>query len=411
MKIIVVDLETSIKNKGEDAIGKFPGSPYHPDNKIVWYGLVYPDIRDKAYSVSATECSHFESFMADDDISLLVGQNFKFDLHYLVKRHPEIKEFLRTGSVWDIQLAEYLLTGQESKMASLDAMCEKYDLPLKDKKIQEYWNAGVDTEDIPEEEIKSYVEMDAYVTHQIFKKQLAKAKELNMLPLINTQMEALLATFEMEHNGMKFDKVSASNRLETLLDRLGDYKETFYDELNEILPTDYTIGNILYNPLSNTQLSGIIFGGISKTKRFTIVKDEYDNAIRYKSGKKKGRIKTKIIKEDIILDRIVPSSVSEPTKRKGIFKVDEEVINKVLEHIEDLILSSTRIKYLQSALETLLLIRSLEKDISTYYEPYIKLTWPHDGCIHPQYTHCVTATGRLSSSSPNLQNVSNDHDK
>ena len=35
---VVIDLETSIKNRGEEAIGDFKASPYHPDNKIVAVG-------------------------------------------------------------------------------------------------------------------------------------------------------------------------------------------------------------------------------------------------------------------------------------------------------------------------------------------------------------------------------------
>ena len=41
---VVIDLETSIKNRGEEAIGDFKASPYHPDNKIVAVGRSTQDI-------------------------------------------------------------------------------------------------------------------------------------------------------------------------------------------------------------------------------------------------------------------------------------------------------------------------------------------------------------------------------
>jgi len=52
-----------------------------------------------------------------------------------------------------------------------------------------------------------------------------------------------------------------------------------------------------------------------------------------------------------------------------------------------------------------LLIRKMEKDYSAFYKSTLELLWP-DGCVHPQYQHTATATGRLSCSKPNLQQVS-----
>jgi len=79
------------------------------------------------------------------------------------------------------------------------------------------------------------------------------------------------------------------------------------------------------------------------------------------------------------------------TSKKGIYSVDEEI------------LATFPCSFTTSVLE----YRTMAKDLSTYYKPYIALTWPTDRCIHPKYNHCATATGRLSSSSPNMQNVTN----
>ncbi len=38
LKYTVIDLETTVRNKGEDAVGKQTGSPHHPDNKVHLYG-------------------------------------------------------------------------------------------------------------------------------------------------------------------------------------------------------------------------------------------------------------------------------------------------------------------------------------------------------------------------------------
>jgi DNA polymerase-1 len=49
--------------------------------------------------------------------------------------------------------------------------------------------------------------------------------------------------------------------------------------------------------------------------------------------------------------------------------------------------------------------RSLAKLISTYLEALPKLVHPETGRVHTSYNQAVTATGRLSSSDPNLQNI------
>lgn len=49
--------------------------------------------------------------------------------------------------------------------------------------------------------------------------------------------------------------------------------------------------------------------------------------------------------------------------------------------------------------------RSLSKLVSTYLDTFPKLINPHTGRLHTIYNQTVTATGRLSSSNPNLQNI------
>lgn len=49
--------------------------------------------------------------------------------------------------------------------------------------------------------------------------------------------------------------------------------------------------------------------------------------------------------------------------------------------------------------------RSLQKLVSTYLDTFPKLIDPSTGRLHTVYNQTVTATGRLSSSNPNLQNI------
>lgn len=49
--------------------------------------------------------------------------------------------------------------------------------------------------------------------------------------------------------------------------------------------------------------------------------------------------------------------------------------------------------------------RGLKKLLGTYIDALPKLINPHTGHVHTSFNQCVTATGRLSSSDPNLQNI------
>jgi DNA polymerase-1 len=49
--------------------------------------------------------------------------------------------------------------------------------------------------------------------------------------------------------------------------------------------------------------------------------------------------------------------------------------------------------------------RQAQKLLSTYVEALPKLVHPTTGCVHTSYSQAVAATGRLSSTDPNLQNI------
>ncbi|MDD7089111.1 MAG: DNA polymerase I [Bacteroidales bacterium] len=55
--------------------------------------------------------------------------------------------------------------------------------------------------------------------------------------------------------------------------------------------------------------------------------------------------------------------------------------------------------------EEILEFRAVKKLLSTYIEPFPDYVNPEDGKVHTTFNQALTATGRLSSSNPNLQNI------
>ena len=63
------------------------------------------------------------------------------------------------------------------------------------------------------------------------------------------------------------------------------------------------------------------------------------------------------------------------------------------------------IQYSHEIVPLIIRYRKIEKLLSTYLEAYIKLVEEKGECIHTIFNQTLTATGRLSSSEPNLQNI------
>lgn len=292
---------------------------------------------------------------------------------------------------WDTMIVEYLITGQQAKFASLDSLSEKYGGTLKDSKIKDYWDSGMETEDIPEEELKEYLKEDVLNTRLIFLKQYRKVIALGILPLVHAQMDALKATTIMEWHGMHFDIKKAYDQAANVNKDMEEYKGWLEYKLIDEGITDP-------NPSSNDQISLYIFGGEYYITKDIKQKDKDGNYIRYKTGVKKGEVKTKKEKVAVVIPGKIPWSMGEMSSKKGIFKVGDEQLQALLKSIAD--------NELEKFIKNLLEYRRLFKDLKTYYIGFAKHFWPHDNKIHGTINHCATDTGRLSSSNPNLQNLS-----
>ena len=93
---------------------------------------------------------------------------------------------------------------------------------------------------------------------------------------------------------------------------------------------------------------------------------------------------------EILFEKLKIDEKAKKTKT-GQYATGEEVLQKLLH------------KHL--IIQKILDYRSLTKLKSTYLDALPALVNPKDGLIHTSYNQAVTATGRLSSNNPNLQNI------
>lgn len=384
MQRMILDLETSIKNKGADGkpyIGNNRASPHWPDNQVVLSMWQYTTQR----SVS---CRWYDVPPPPEGGVEVIGHNIKFDMLYLLTRYPEWREKWDKGEVtiYCTQLAEYILTAQQLLYPSLDKCAVKYGGTLKDDRIKEFWEEGVDTEDIPREMLQEYGIADIVNTHLVWAGQRRDIKKYEMVSLIETQMMGLAGTIEMELNGMKFDAETAL----LIADTLAEQQKVREMTLNTYLtPTPFD-----FNWASTLHVGAFLFGGDVSYDDVETVYGDDGIAVEYKSGAKKGQVKTRKCKSSWRFTKLHTPKIEWENSRG--WKVDDNVLKE---------LEAEGSVTVQQIANTLRKYRETEKDVNTYYIGYSELVFP-DGMLHGNINHCSTSTGRLSSTNPNLQNVS-----
>jgi len=393
---MVFDLETETR----ELFGR-KASPWHPENSIVAIGYTnianedkYPKDKDIHAHVNTSHindkcCITWEDhmsifFKALEDYELLVGFNIRFDLLWIWHDERLQNWIKKGGKIWDCQQVEYLLSGQSHLYPSLNDTAKAYGLGTKIDVIKKMWDKGMQTSEIDPLLLCDYLKQDVHLTEQVYLAQLEELQQLpNMFKLIPLISDSLLATCEMEYQGMHVDADNAAmlkSRLDQEIHTLDQELTLLFNDYLRDLPEEDR------NPNSLKQLAAIIFGG--ELSYF----EKLPTGIVQKNGKPQIRKTEVIIKLPGL--GVLPSEVgSEKTMNDG-WKLDDDVMDKMQ------YCSSERASNLAYLLRR---YRKLNKLLMTYVVPSIHQQI--DGVIHGQIKHCSTVTGRLSASNPNLQNI------
>lgn len=398
----ISDVETTIKNK---TVGNMKAFPFYPENRVVENGIAIGSFDNNDLDIDLTRLEQvYDKIRINakngDLIKLIVGHNWKFDLHYLAKHGAEIdgipvRDWIARNHIWDTQSAEYILTGHYNKYPTLDDCAVKYGGKLKDDRIKIMWDDDIQTEDILPEMLQEYLDGDLVNTNIVFKGQLKAAKDSGQLSVIRAMNSAILAYQEMEWNGMKINPVelfARRNFLHKKKTKLINYITTKFLTSNLTNNLNHDLTNTI-NLGSTKQLSVLLFGGdLSYVTR--------DLVGKYKNGNDKFKNVTHVVTSPLFdLSYLALDDWKTKTFNKtGVYSTDDKTLQYITNILEEDDPAFEFIKVLQE-------MRGLDKEISGYYDSIPELLC--DGClVHQNINNTATSTGRLSESNPNLQNVS-----
>ena len=154
----------------------------------------------------------------------------------------------------------------------------------------------------------------------------------------------------------------------------------------------YDIEMPLVKVLADMELNGVCLDteSLSETRRvFTERMQAYERHAYELAGEEFNISSPKQV-GDILFEKM--KIIDKPKKTKtGQYVTSEEVL--------------MQLKDRAPIVEDILNYRGMKKLLSTYVEALPKLINPRTGHIHTSFNQAVTATGRLSSSDPNLQNI------
>jgi DNA polymerase I-like protein with 3'-5' exonuclease and polymerase domains len=378
----IYDVETTARSD----VG-FAANPFDVENELLLGGYKLP-----SGVVVQTEKASCWSVAA----RLIVGANLSFDLSWAARKLGTTPAYLMRGRrIWDVCLAEYILQRQRVRMPSLDKCAELRGLEIrKDSSVSESIKSGVCPSSIPMPVLKEYHAQDLEVTHQVFLAQFAEAKERGMLPLIWSQMEALVATTEMQYNGILVDTVALQEYRDKLIAKTKHLEGAFTETLSFASKDHVGVREFLHHNghlaadevlNSNKQLSLLFFGGEIAVKETHVVGT-------YKNGKPK----TKILEVKYpITGTYLPGPHGAKATKLGYYTVDDAVLKSIAMQPDSAALAASIVREYREA----------HKQLSTYVDGTTKHLHK-DNRVHCSFNHNVTLTGRLSCSSPNLQNQS-----
>jgi DNA polymerase-1 len=247
------------------------------------------------------------------------------------------------GIYFDTMIAAYLLNpGEQVKLDKLSEKYLNYEMIHIEEIIGKKGKKQKVMTDLSAEFVYEYACEDADITYRLYKILKEELKDRGMAELFyGLEMPVMYVLMRMEQHGVKVDEALLKQLSDQLANKIAELQKSIFEKAGEE-----------FNLNSPQQLGVILFDKLQIHKELGV--------------RKPSRTKT------------------------GQYSTSEKTLERYVAH---------------PVVASIMEYRKLVKLKNTYIDALPKLIHPKTGKIHTSYNQTVTATGRLSSSNPNLQNI------
>lgn len=383
-------------------------------------------------------------FYIPEDCWLIVAHNAAYEISwFLTYQRQQFEAFLkRGGRVFCTMHGHYIASDFQDLYPSLDETAPKYGGTHKVDGVKLLWEQGVLTSDIDPYLLHDYlVNGDIPNTALCFYGECSIFAERGQMQMVYERMDAMLAWAYCEFFGLYVNMPVAQQNQAEQEQRIQELRQQLQQYLPKDLPEEFE-----FNYGSNYHMSALVYGGPIRYDMKVpydppkFVKVEVQDGV-YKAGKNKGL--PKFIKVDsdvpllkwgkgiynfpgIVSIQELPQHLQEKYGERGEFRGAQTLPDgsPVYSTSGDAMngLAAQGFEFAKLVNE----LAALEKDTGTYYlrteynkdgsvkkvsgmlQYVIPESADGSGIIHHRLNTCSTVTGRLSASSPNLQNLPRD---
>ena len=442
---LVIDLEVDLGGDRKDP------SPYNKDNSLVAIGYTYRQINGepiwntdgsvKILNVNTSNFTEFNYFKrALKNASYVVAHNAKFDVAWLREIGIECDV-----KIIDTMINEYVLSKGIRNKLSLDALSTKYNVTRKEGMLSDALSKGLNYSDMTSEDQISYLSHDVIATAEVFQKQEARFKlDLNksLIPIRDLMCEFCSVLTDIERSGMAIDlqilqqvdleyeqeQAQLNSYLnQKVRDLMGDLevnlsspeqlsqviyscklvdKNTWKDEMN--IGVDARGKPLIRPNIDIKSFRNVLTKCFNRSHKVRAIKcaacdgrGEYYKVKKDGSNFKKATKCPHCLGKGVVYENLPERGGLNISPRvslasAGGFKTDKNTLTTLLNEVTD--------PEAKKFLESIVRLSAIETYRSAFIEG-IRKGIKSDALLHANFNQCITATGRLSSSSPNLQNM------